>query len=115
VGLTLAARKPMLAALARVAQWASIHDDDPGDTGQHEIATPRRPVEWKTTRAGTLALVTVPPVIFEVPRETTVRAAGFWSQAVGGEFFGFEDAPPESYNLAGTYTLTAATLTLRDD
>lgn len=107
--LTVAAKNLMLAALADVALWASLHDGDPDTTGANEITggTPpyaRQPVTWNPPAGGDLDNLANP--LFDVPAGADVDHFGLWSAATGGTFYGGDTCSPEHFTNQGTYSLT---------
>lgn len=116
-GLNDNAKNSMLDHLGTEALYASIHTADPGATGTSECTggTPayaRKPIgAWGTAAAASMVQSGTDPV-FDIPA-VTITHCGFWSAASGGTFYG--SAPLDSsqvFATQGTYTLTAATLSL---
>ncbi len=95
--------------------YASLHTNDPGDTGASEVtggapAYARKAVTMGAASAGAIAATNQP--VFDVPAETTVTHVGFWSAVSGGTFLGYADVTDETFAAQGTYTLTSAILDL---
>lgn len=108
-------KNAMLDALAALAVFVSLHDDDPGDTGANEVTggTPayiRKAVTWESATCGMLDSSNAP--VFDVPAGTTVKYVGFWSAETVGAFYGAADVTDEVFAAQGTYTLTDAVLDL---
>lgn len=112
---TDAAKNLMLDALADVAVFVSLHDDDPSTTGANEVSggTPayaRKAITWNDAASGSLDSSNTPE--FDVPASTTVAYVGFWSEATDGTFYGSADVTDEVFAAQGTYTLSDADLDL---
>lgn len=106
-------RNAMLTFLASIAVAASLHDLDPGDTGDHELtgglpAYARRPITWDTPSGASMPTANAP--LFDVPAGAAVRFAGFWSS--GGLFLACGPVTEELYAGQGTYTLDAASVAI---
>lgn len=104
-------------AAAMAAEYAkiSLHSASPGGSGANEIsggspAYARKDTSVQSPSGGVVALLAA-PVVFDVPAGATVAYAGLWTS--GGTFKGSKALPSsETYTGQGTYTLTAASLTL---
>ena len=108
--------------LTTAVTYLSLHTADPSTTGTAEVTggTPayaRKPVTWGAATAGTKSVSAA--VTFDVPGSTTVTHFGCWTAATGGTFQGSDvlrdetDTPKsETFGGQGTYTLTAASLTI---
>ena len=104
----------MLDALAAVAVFVSLHDNDPGVAGDNEIsggspAYIRKAITWNAASGGSIDSSNTPEL--DVPA-TTVKYVGFWSAESGGTFYGSADATDEVFASQGTYTITDADLDL---
>lgn len=109
------AKNAMLSGLAGVATYASLHDDDPGATGDNELSGgsyARKQVTWDSPANGEMALVTQPE--FDVPATSTVKYMGLWSAASSGTFYGYGPVDEESFANAGKYKVTSFTVTFSD-
>lgn len=114
-GYSAAALELMLDVLSDRVGEVSLHYDDPGETGAHELAGgaplyTRQQPEW--LRAVDDRKVTRTPLSFEVPAGATVRFYGLWS-ASGLTFYGSAELPPETFTRAGVYRLDLARLILQ--
>lgn len=117
---TVHAKNAMLDALARgVAPKAidrvSLHSAEPNAEGSNEISGgeyARQVIEWNAASEGSIDDKTN-GAVFKVPAGKTVRWVGFWSDASGTpKFEAFAAVTEETFNAAGTYTLTDADLNL---
>ena len=95
-------RTIMAQAFADEATHMSLHDGDPGDTGDNEISGggyAREALSWDAASAGG---VDADPVSFAVPADTSIAYIGFWN---GTDFL-----ESKSVNVvfvtAGTYAPT---------
>lgn len=94
-----------------VGMFASLHDDDPGNTGANEItggapAYARIAVVFDPASGGVKAATTQP--IFDVPAGVTVKYGGLWDALSGGNFFGSGLITPfEIFAGQGTFEVTA--------
>jgi hypothetical protein len=118
--LTEHARNAMLDALARgVAPKAieriSLHTAEPNSSGSNEISGgeyARKAVEWNNAASGAIDDKTN-GIPFKIPKTTTVKYVGYWSDASGTpKFEGFDDVPEETFNEPGTYTVEDLDLTV---
>lgn len=105
------ARHVGLDAIVAVADWVSLHDDDPGTDGSNEITggTPayaRKQGTWDAASGGERALNA--DLTFDVPA-TTVAWVGVWSAESGGTFRGKHQVTPEVFAAQGEYVVQAAT------
>lgn len=117
-GYSNAAKAAMLAELASLGGFASLHVSDPGDSGTGEVtggspAYARKAVTWGTAgtpTAGEVAATNQP--IFDVPSGVTITYVGVWSASSGGTFYGGGEVPAEAFGSQGTYTLTTLIMDL---
>lgn len=103
----------MLNELASAAVYVSLHTGDPGATGLLEVtggSYARQSITWNAAAAGNLDSSNQP--VFNVPASTTVTHVGLWSAITLGTFYGSFDVADETFNNAGTYTLTDADIIL---
>ena len=108
MGLTTATLNAMLDG--QNLGTASLHSADPVATGTNEVSGgtyARKPVTFGAAANGVRTATSTP--VFDVPAGTTVRYVGFWDNTT---FKGSQSVTAETYANAGTYTLTAATVTL---
>jgi len=115
-GLNDTAKNLMLNELASVGVYVSLHTADPGPTGTSEVtggspAYARIAATWPSASGGSLSLTNDP--VFNVPGSTTVAFFGVWSAVSGGTFYGSGGlSSSETFAGQGTYTLTAATVSV---
>jgi len=108
-------KNAMLNALAALAVFVSLHDNDPGDNGANEIsggspAYARKAITWNAASGGSIDDSNVP--VFDVAAGKTVKYVGFWSAVSGGTFYGAAAVTNETFGAQGTYTLTDADIDL---
>ena len=104
----------MLDELATVITHAALYTDDAATT-EVTGGTPayaRKAITWGSAATDSVAASNAPA--FDVPTSTTVKAVGFMSADSGGTQYAFHNVTDEVFAGQGTYTLTAATLTLND-
>lgn len=106
-----------LDAMAAAITHLSLHDDDPSTSGANEVsggspAYARKSVTWAAASSASVAMSGT--VAFDVPSSTTVKYVGYWSASSGGTFRGAKAVTNETFAGQGTYTVTAATITLSD-
>lgn len=117
MGLNDTAKNLMLDALAAVAVYASLHDNDPSTNGANEIsggspAYARKAITWNAAATHNLDNNANP--VFDVASGKTVKYVGFWSASSGGTFYGYIDVTDEVFAGQGTYTLSDADIALND-
>lgn len=105
------AKDLMLDALAAVAVYASLHDDDPGTDGSNEVsggspAYARKAITWASASGGEAALSG--NAVFDVPASTSVSYVGLFSAATSGTFYGSMPVTTEVFGGQGTYTVLAS-------
>lgn len=110
------AKNLMLDALGAVATFASAHGSNPGTTGTGELAGgapayARKAIAWNAAAAGSMSK-TGASVVFDIEGGDTVAFIGYWSAVTAGTFYGYADVTDEVFGGQGTYTLTAATISL---
>lgn len=108
------AKNLMLDALAAAAIYVSLHTADPGATGTSEAtggspAYARKSITWGAAATGSVAASNQP--VFDVPAGTYTHV-GFWSAVTAGTFYGSGDITDETFAGQGTYTITAATISI---
>jgi hypothetical protein len=115
-------RNSSVNGLATACTHMSLHTADPGTTGAAELTggTPayaRKAVTWAAAASGTRNLSAA--VTFDVPGGVSVSHFGVWAAVTGGNFQGgdaLRDAGNnpvvETFGGQGTYTVTAASLTI---
>lgn len=116
MALNDAAKNVMLDALGAVVSHVSLHSADPGASGTDELAggSPaysREAIAWASAASGSMSKTASDPV-FDVEGGDTVSYVGFWSASTAGTFYGSANVTDEVYGGQGTYTLTAATISL---
>ena len=115
MGYSTNAKNSMLDHLGTEAVYASLHTDDPGDTGASEVtggspAYARKAITWNTADAGAMDDSNAP--VFDVPSGTTVKYVGLWSAVTSGTWYGSDAVTNEVFAAQGTYTLTDMDLDL---
>ncbi len=100
-------REILAQAFMAEASYASLHDGDPGTTGENELAITRQPLTW--TSGETDGVVTSDSVTFTIPPGTVLTHVGFWTAVTGGEYrdsiinnVAFDEGG--TYSVALTYT-----------
>jgi hypothetical protein len=122
MGLATAGLNQMLDALDETPAapsagigFLSLHTDVVGSGSGSEVtggspAYARKAVTWNAAAAGSKAISGT--VVFDVPAGTTIRRVGLFSLVTGGTYFGDADITDETYGGQGTYTVTAATISV---
>lgn len=110
------AKNAMLNQLGTLITFASLHSADPGTTGTNELAggSPayaRKAIAWAAAASGAMAKTASNPV-FDVEGGDTVSYVGYFSAVTAGTFYGSANVTDEVYGGQGTYTLTAASISL---
>ena len=103
------------AAPAAGIGYLSLHTDvvGSGSTGEVTGGSPayaRKAVTWNAAAAGSKAISGT--AVFDVPSGTTIRRVGLFSAVTGGTYFGDAEITDETYGGQGTYTVTAATISV---
>jgi len=109
MGFAVAALNDMLDNAA--IDTVSLHTGNPGTSGaSNEVASAsgyaRQSATFPSASGGTLTMSNAPS--FSVPA-TTVAYVGFWA---GSTFIGSDAVTSEVFGAPGSYTLTAATLSI---
>lgn len=109
------AKNLMLDALGVAADFCSAHTADPGTTGINEVtggspAYARKGITWAAASAGSMSKTGTQ--VFDIPAAATVAFIGYWDSLTVGTFYGSADVTDEVFGGQGTYTLTAATISL---
>jgi hypothetical protein len=106
---TVAGKNLMLDALE--PDHVSLHTAEPNASGSNEVTGgeyARQAIDWNDAKDGAKDDksngIPVP-----VPGETTVKFLGYWKE---GAFVAFDPVDNETFNKAGTYTVTDADLDL---
>lgn len=107
----------MLNALTAVVDFLSLHSADPGASGTNELsggspAYARKAVTWNTASTGSATGNSLPT--FDVEGGDTVSYVGLWDAVTAGSFYGSANVTDEVFGGQGTYTVTAATLSITD-
>lgn len=115
MALNDAAKNAMLNHLATLIGFVSLHTDvlGSGNIGEVTGGTPayaRKAITWGAAAAGSVAASNAP--VFDIPAAATVRRAGFQSALTAGTYYGDAELVDEAYAGQGTYTLTAATISV---
>jgi hypothetical protein len=103
------------AAPAAGIGYLSLHTNvvGSGDTGEVTGGAPayaRKAVTWNAAAAGSKAISGTP--VFDVPSGTTITRVGLYSAITAGTYFGDAEITDETYGGQGTYTVTAATISV---
>jgi len=103
------------AAPAAGIAYISLHTDAVGGGDANEVsggapAYARKAATWNAASGASKAISG--SLVFDVPAGTTIRRVGFYSAVSGGTYFGDADITDETYGGQGTYTLTAASVSL---
>lgn len=110
---TNAGKHIMLDALAADCDFISLHDDDPGGSGDNELsggspAYARKEPVFAASSSGEKALNAA--LEFDIPPGSTVAYVGFWKDDTVDVFLGSAELEsPEEYTGQGTYTLNTST------
>jgi hypothetical protein len=97
----------ILAFVASRARFASVHSDDPGDTGANETSLARAPISWEVTD-GVLRIAA--PVLLDVPAGP-VNHFGLWTDT--GRFSGSGELPEVIFTTQGVYLLDSVDVILQ--
>lgn len=103
------------AAPAAGIAYLSLHTDVVGSGSGGEVtggspAYARKAVTWNAASGGSKAISGT--AVFDVPSGTTIRRVGLFSAVTAGTYFGDADITDETYGGQGTYTVTAATISV---
>jgi hypothetical protein len=110
------AKNSMLDHIGTEILYISLHTDVLGSGSGNEVTggTPayaRKAPAWAAADTGSMAMSNDP--VFDIPPSTTVRRAGFFGHLTNATpYYGDGELVDESYTGQGTYTLTAATLSI---
>lgn len=108
---TVTGKNTMLDALG--VTHVSAHTADPGETGTSEVTGgtyARKSITFNAAASGNLDSSNAP--VLDIPAGTTVTHIGYWDALTGGNFLGYSDITDETFNNAGTITITDADLDL---
>jgi len=116
--LSLLERQRLLDATGTQYGFAAAYTGDPGTTGaSNEVAGgtyARKAITWAAASGATPSVKalngTLP--VFDIPAGTTVAFIGIWTLITGGTYGGCFDVVDEVFAGAGTYTLTAGSISL---
>lgn len=110
MAINTAGKNLMLDALGEVSTYMALYSDASGTTeitgGEYE----RKAVTWANAANGSKAMSG--SLVFDIPSGATVQAIGIVSASTGGTQYAFDDVTSESFGGAGTYTVTAYTVSL---
>lgn len=113
MALSTAGRNASVDGVTGLITHISLHTADPGASGTSEVAGgtyARQAATWGAASGGTGGITNDPE--FGIPAATTITHYGLWSASSGGTFYGGDPlSASETYGAAGTYTLTANTVT----
>ena len=113
MGYSTDAKNALLDYLATLAVKASLHTDEPGDTGANEVtggSYARQTCGWASASGGSISDDGNSPA-FSIPAGNTIRFVGFWNTG-GTVWYGSADLTEEMFTADGIYTLTSAILDL---
>ena len=114
-GYSVEAKNAMLNALGGLAVYASLHDDDPGATGENELSGGdpsyvRKAIGWNPATGGVIDSSNQP--VFDIPTGKTIKHMGLWSAITGGTFYLSAPIVNEAFASQGTHVLTDGDLDL---
>lgn len=95
--------------------YVSAHSALPDNAGSNEISGgtyARQSVTIAASSGANRDSTTVPEL--SIPASSTITHLGYWSAATGGTFLGYKAILSETFNNAGTLTVTDLDLTLVD-
>ena len=111
VGLQNAALNPMADALAALLDFMSLHTAEPDGTGSNESTAGRQALSWDAAVNGDISLSAAENFTGGAASGACTHA-GFWSLGSGGTFYGaYAITGDQTFNSAGEYTVTDATIT----
>src|SRR5690349_8133235 len=102
------AKNAMLTAITagtapKAIDRVSLHTAEPNESGSNEITGgeyARQKIEWNAPSGSSVDDKTN-GAVFKIPKETTVKFVGFWSDAAGTpKFEGWKDVTEEKFNGA---------------
>lgn len=99
-----------LDALGTACTYAALYTDDTATTEVTGGSYARKSITWASASSGSKALSNAP--VFDVPAGATVKAVGFLTASTGGTQHAFHNLTDETFAAAGTYTLTAGSVSL---
>jgi len=114
-GYSVEAKNAMLDALGGFAVYASLHDGDPGTTGENELSGgnpsyARKAITWNLATGGIMDSSNQP--VFDIPAGKTIKYMGLWSAITGGVFYLSAPIVNEAFASQGTHILTDGDLDL---
>lgn len=90
--------------------YLSLHSATPSAAGSNPTTAGRQPASWAVPTTGDLVSPNIIPFSGGQPNGT-VKAVGFWSELVGGTFWGYYPIDgSRTFNIAGQYSLDPFTL-----
>lgn len=108
MALNAAGIQAIIAAGEAAVVWVGMGD---GPTAGDETSNERRQLVWDAVN-GVLVADVDPVLAFTGTPGAGASHGLFFSAAAAGTFYGFEEAAGDvTFNAAGTYTVTAATIT----
>ena len=101
--------------LGGLAVFASLHDGDPGATGENELSGGdpsyvRKAIAWNPATGGIMDSSNQP--VFDIPAGKTIKHMGLWSAVTGGTFYLSAPIVNEAFASQGTHVLTDGDLDL---
>ena len=110
LGLQNAALNPMAQALADLLDFMSLHTAEPSAAGSNESTAGRQAIAWDAPSNGDISL-TGTEAFTGGAASGPCTHAGFWSASSAGTFYGaYAIIGDQTFNAAGEYTITDATL-----
>lgn len=108
-GINHAGNALKLAGFASQARFMALHTADPTDDGLNELSGgfpeyERLPIVWSDPANNRIRAIEVN--VFNVPAMVIITHGGYWSEQVGGTFYGSRllDSP-QPFPSQGTYTM----------
>lgn len=112
-GLNETAKNAALDHLGTLITHISVHDDDPGPSGDNELSVSREAISWNTAAGGNLD--SIGNQDFTISGGDTVHSVGLWSASNGGTFYGSKALPvPETFANGGTFSVTDFDINIDD-
>lgn len=84
------------------ATWISLHDGDPGTTGENELGISRQQTTWGAAVDGARG---GSEVFFPVAAGTRVTHWGLWTASGGGTFYSGHQVDEETFGHNGVYAI----------
>lgn len=111
VGLQNAALNPMAQALADLLDFGSLHTAEPNASGSNESTAGRQGLAWDAPANGDISLTGTENFTGGAASGPCTHM-GFWSASSAGTFYGaYAITGDQTFNAAGEYSITDATIT----